>query len=151
MTWEEKEGYMPFFTKFVIPANDVCRTRISLDLVDGPFGSQPDNNLKKGFWGTTEWMDNVSIMMTKLKSDEVWDTENSALFSKETYFYNREHDDGDVTGRVPVTKDSNWELLMINYDATKESSIKIEYGGAVQAIMASTGAIAAALALVFAF
>ena len=89
--------------------------------------------------------------MTKLGQNEAYDDSNSALFSKQTYYYNREHEDGDITGRVPVTNDSNWELMMLNYDLSNAQSLIIEYGGAVQAIVASTGAIAATLALVFTF
>ena len=53
-------------------------------------------------------------MMTKLEPGEEWGEENAAMFKKQTYYYNREHDDGDITGRVPVTKTKEWEVLFIN-------------------------------------
>ena len=69
------------------------------------------------------------------------------MFKPETYYYNRDHDDGIVTGRVPVTHDKGWEVLMINYNPDEAQSLKIEYGGAMNALVGCTGAIAAAIAI----
>ena len=91
-------------------------------------------------------------MMTKLKvTDADWNENNSALYSKETYFYNTEAKDGDIAGRVPVKKGEKWRVLMLNYNAQVSESIILEYGAAVQTMLATCTLLAASLALAYAF
>ena len=92
------------------------------------------------------------VMMTKMGTTEQCGTDVAcARYGETTYWYSREHEDGNVTGRVPLSKENAWELVMINYNNSEEQSLIIEYGGAVQAIMASVGTIAAAMTVLFAF
>ena len=89
--------------------------------------------------------------MTKLEGNAVYDTDTSALYSKETFYWNRDTDDGDLAGRVPVKKDTTWRLLMINYNKDTEQSMIIEYGAATSQFMLALATLATTLTLAYAF
>ena len=89
--------------------------------------------------------------MTKLEGNAVYSRDNSALYSKETYYWNRDTDDGDLAGRVPVKKDTTWRLLLINYNKEQEQSIIIEYGAATSQFMLAFATLATSLAIAYAF
>ena len=92
--------------------------------------------------------------MTKTKlegSGVAYDESNSAIYSKETFYWNRDTDDGDLAGRVPVKKDVIWRLLMINYNKDTEQSMIIEYGAAASQFMLAFATLATSLAVAYAF
>ncbi len=99
----------------------------------------------------TEWTDDLFVMITNLKNDATWDASNSAMYSKETYYYNHSEDDkGDFTGRVPVTATSSWRLLILNYNEDEARTVKVEYGAAIHTSVA-LATLAASVMLNFAF
>ena len=89
--------------------------------------------------------------MTKLEGSAAYNTDTSALYSKETFYWNRDTDDGDLAGRVPVKKDTTWRLLMINYNKDTEQSMIIEYGAATSQFMLAFATLATTLTLAYAF
>ena len=74
----------------------------------------------KGGFEFTEWQDDVYVMLTQLKRDTALNETNSKISSAETWYYNRNTKEGDWAGRLPVTEDKKWHLLMLNYDEKNE-------------------------------
>ena len=125
------EAFEPFEKSISVDKMGVCVTTIS----------SPD---LQGGWSLTEWEPEIYVMMTRLEDGAVWDTSNSGMYAAETYFYNREtRKDGDITGRVPVKTNVDWQLLFLNYDKDEEQSVKIEYGAAMSGLVATTLGLAA--------
>ena len=89
--------------------------------------------------------------MTKLEGNAAYSDANSAIYSKETYYWNRDTDEGDLAGRVPVKKDTTWRLMMINYNKDTEQSMIIEYGAAASQFMLAFATLATSLAVAYAF
>jgi len=42
----------------------------------------------KGAWTMDEWSNDIYVMITNLKDGATWNSSNSAMYSKETYYYN---------------------------------------------------------------
>ena len=144
-SWEDKPIKVPYSQKFHAPPYGVCFTDIYLD------PAWVADNARAGF-STTEWQEQIDVMMTKMTAaDADWKPDNSALFSKDTFYYNTEAKDGDIAGRVPVKKGEKWRVLMLNYDAQVSQSIVLEYGAAVQTMLATCTLLASSLALAYAF
>ena len=89
--------------------------------------------------------------MTKLEGNAVYSKDNSALYSKETFYWNRDTDDGDLAGRVPVKENTTWKVLMINYNKEQDQSLIIEYGAAVSQFALVCATVATSLTLAYAF
>ena len=89
--------------------------------------------------------------MTKLEGNAAYSDANSAIYSKETFYWNRDTDEGDLAGRVPVKKDTTWRLMMINYNKDTEQSMIIEYGAAASQFMLAFATLATTLTLAYAF
>ena len=89
--------------------------------------------------------------MIRTPSGTALDNTNSALFSKGSYYYSRETEDGDFAGRVPIGKDEDLHVVMINYSADEEQSLMIQYGAAVQTAVVGVASLAATIATVFLF
>ena len=123
----------------------VCMTDIKLDQSAGL------TSYKTGAFHAIEWQDDLFVSMTKLEGSANYDTSTSAIYSKETFYWNRDTDDGDLAGRVPVKKDTTWRLLMINYNKDTEQSMIIEYGAAASQFMLAFATIATSLAVAYAF
>ena len=64
----------------------------------------------------TEWDEDVYVMMTRLEDGAFWDTSNSGMYNKETYYLSREAKEGDIAGRVPANLGVTWKVLFLNYD-----------------------------------
>ena len=105
-----------------------------------------DKSITRAAWDNSEWGEDIYIDLTKLEDGAEWNDSNSAMYSAETYWYNRDTDDGDLAGRIPVKDNLRWMLVMLNYDKTPGESqgITIEYGAAVNSIVCSTLTMAAA-------
>ena len=88
--------------------------------------------------------------MTKLEDGAEWDASNSALFSKETYYYNQETKEGDTAGRVPTKSNQKWQVLIFNNHDDDEQSLIVEYGSAVENVV-TFAALAASVILAYAF
>ena len=99
----------------------------------------------------TEWQPNIYVQLIRTASGTALDTTNSALFSKGSYYYSRETDDGDFAGRVPIGKDEDLHVVMINYSETDDQSLYIQYGAAVQSAVVGVASLAATIATVFLF
>ena len=105
----------------------------------------------KGAFGIIEWGEDVYLMITRLDEGAIWSVENSAMFSEDTFHYNREAKDGDIAGRVPVAAGTTtWNLLFLNYNQSDSETIRVEYGVATNALIVTTlGIVASGLALLF--
>ena len=135
-------AYRPYTQAFTVPAKGHCFTTISVPEEPVAFGNKAGTT---GAWSATQWED-VTVMMTKLTGAEAYTESNSAMYSKETYFYNNvDAKAGNIAGRVPVEAGTSWRLLMLNYEE-EEQGIVIVYGGAVHSMLTYTGL---ALSLVF--
>lgn len=93
--WEDKPVMVPHSQSYTIPALDVCQTDITL-------ASDVTVEEMKGAFSATEWQDDVFVMFTRLPSDVGYSAANSAMYSKETFYWSRETKEGDWAGRVPV-------------------------------------------------
>ena len=127
-SWEDKPIKTPFSTGYDIPAMGVCLTEVSL--MNNAEGAS------KGAFDGIEWDDDVYVTLTKLSEGKDYDTSTSQQQSSETYYWNREHKDGDLAGRVPVNLNERVKLMMINYNKEAKSSIVLEYGAAAETTVA---------------
>ena len=82
-----------------------------------------DEEDQKAGWELTEWMGDLDVMITQTDKAEPLSDANSAMYSKETYYYNRDTDDGNVAGRVPLKQDKAWHLTIISYNEEEEQSL----------------------------
>jgi len=124
----------------------VCLTQVSTSDV-----AFEDGEIKKGAFGVIEWGQDVDLMITRLDDGAVWSESNSAMFSPETFYFNREAKDGDIAGRVPVNAGTTtWNLLFLNYNSNDSQTIRVEYGAATNALIVTTlSIVASGLALLF--
>jgi hypothetical protein len=82
----------------------VCLTQVSTSAV-----VFEEEEVKKGAFSVIEWGEDMFLMMTRLDDGAVWSDANSAMFSADTFYYNRETKlDGDTAGRVPVATTTIW-------------------------------------------
>jgi len=95
MSWENEPIFVPHTQSYTIPKLDVCQTDITL-------ASDVTAEDMKGAFSATEWQDDVYVMFTRLDTDTAYKAANSAMFSKETFYWSRETKEGDWAGRVPV-------------------------------------------------
>ena len=151
----EVEGEDPIGTEwrqaYSVPAQSVCKTLIEL----APFTQNADETYDEdryvAGWTMTEWESDLYVMMTKLEDGAAWDENNSAMYSKETYYYNnREGKNGDTTGRVPTKSNQKWQVLIFNYHEDEEQSLIVEYGSAVENVV-TFAALAASVVIAYAF
>ena len=115
---------MPFQEKFEIPKNSQCVTDVVLK------SDVPED--VRGAFSFTEWQDDLSIQLIKLKEGESYDKDTSTLFAEGSRFYSRDTKEGDLAGRVPIAKNEKYKLVMINYSETETKSAILQYGSAVQ-------------------
>ena len=87
-------------------------------------------------FGATEWEKDVFVSVTKLEEDDEFDGETSQISYKNTFYWNREAKDGDLAGRVLVKPTETWYALFVNNNKNEEQSLKLEYGAAVQTVLA---------------
>ena len=99
----------------------------------------------------TEWQDDIFVQVIRTDAGTPLGPTNSAFFSKGSFYYSRETDDGDLAGRLPLTKDTDLHLVMINYSEDEEQSLKLQFGGAVQSAVVGVASLAATLSAVFLF
>ena len=102
---EKKMVKMPFQEKFEIPKNSQCVTDVVLT------SDVPED--VRGAFSFTEWQDDVSIQLIKLKEGESYDKDTSTLFAEGSRFYSRDTKEGDLAGRVPIAKNERNKLIMI--------------------------------------
>ncbi len=103
-----------------------------------------------GAFAATEWQDDLYVMFTRLEKEQAYDATTSAMYSAETFYWSREHKEGDVAGRVPVGKEQTYHVLLLNYSDKEEQSLIVEYGAASRTAVA-LGAIISTLAVSYMF
>ena len=101
-------------------------------------------------FGATEWQSDIFVSITSLEPNEDWDEDTSQISYKNTFYWNREAKDGDLAGRVLVKPYETWYALFVNNNKNEDQSIKIEYGAAVQTMLAYS-ALASTLFLSYVF
>ena len=67
-----------------------------------------------------------------------------------TWYWNREHKDGDLAGRVPIEKGESYVLQIVNWNDEEAQTITIEYGSAAN-LMLTYAVVASSLALAYLF
>jgi len=106
----DEEIQVPYQQKFTVSPSSVCMATISLAAIP------VDTEAKKGGFSFIEWQEDIFVSMTKLVGTATFDESNSALYTLDSYHYNREAKDGDIAGRVPVSEGTQWKVLMVNFD-----------------------------------
>ena len=109
-----------------VPKAGVCKINIR---------SNTDVTKNVGF-GATEWQSDLYVSLTKLEKDQEFDENTSQISYKNTFYWNREAKDGDLAGRVLVKPEETWTVLLVNNNKEEEQQIKLEYGAAMQTVLA---------------
>ena len=109
----------------------------------------------------TEWQDDIFIQLMRFNKGKVddpadpatlYNASTTALYSKENFFLDRDNkENGDMSGRVPVSTKQVYHLVMLNYNAEKDQTLKLQYGAAVQTAVLSATALVSALTAVYLF
>ena len=123
-----------------VPKSGVCKMDVKADT----------GVTKNVAFGATEWQSDLYVSLTKLLKDDIFDKDTSQISYKNTFYWNREAKDGDLAGRVLVKPEETWTVLLINNNKEEEQQIKIEYGAAVQTVLAYS-ALASSLLLSYVF
>ena len=123
-----------------VPKSGVCKMNVKADTWI----------TKNVAFGATEWQSDLYVSLTKLLKDDIFDKDTSQISYTNTFYWNREAKDGDLAGRVLVKPEETWTVLLINNNKEEEQEIKIEYGAAVQTVLAYS-ALASSLLLSYVF
>ena len=89
-------------------------------------------------------------MLTRLEEGESYDATTSAMYSKQTFYWSRETKEGDQAGRIPVSKDQTYHVLLLNYNKEEAEEIIFEYGAASRTLVSCT-AVLSTLAAAYLF
>ena len=134
----------PYFKWVGMPAGGVCVVNIRTDKT--PVDANVSTDVKNGAFVLNQWGPDIDVIMARLEdTTEVYDANTSALYSKNQWFLNREHKDGDLTGAVPAKLGVNWTVVFINYDMEEYDWVQVEYGAGTNLLAVGFTLLSAAL------
>ena len=148
LAWDGVEAVFPFNSWVGMEAGGACVVKIRTEgnPTDADFGSK----VRSGSFVLNQWGEDVDVSITRMANGAPFDENISALYSKETFYLNREAKDGDLTGAVPVKPGNSWMAVFINYDLENYDWVEVEYGAASH-LVATSATLAAALLTAYAF